>query len=76
MPDEFAVTGITVSDVPVIPPVGPIRHLKVVRYMVGGHGPFQDDYPVEEFTPDKARARIEKRVQELRTLVGFYSPPR
>lgn len=72
MPDEFKVTGITVSEVPVIPALGPITRHTIVRYMVGQHGPFQDDYTTAEYTPEKAKTGIEARVRDQRTLVQAF----
>ncbi len=74
MTDHLAVHGITVSENPVITPLGAVRRVKVVRYMVGDNGPFQDEYSMEEFTPDKAKTGIEARVKDLRALLDAFKP--
>ncbi len=72
MADEFQVHDITVSEVPVISVAGGITRIKIVRYMVGNHGPFQDEYAPGEYTTEKVKERIDKRVRELRELAAFY----
>lgn len=45
----------------------------VVTYYVGNHGPFQDVYAPGDYTTDKAKAKIDERINGLRTLVtGTY----
>ncbi len=73
MPHDLTVHDTTVTETSQIPPSGVgVRRLTIVRYFVGDHGPFQLEYPTGSFTPEQAKADIQKRVQELRTLQESY----
>ncbi len=68
MPDEYAVHDIAVSESPHIGLSGVTQQV-IVRYFVGeANGPFTDVYRKDEYTPEKARAAIDARVQGLRAL--------
>ncbi len=70
MPDTLQVHDITVAETPVIGLAGGITRQVVVRYFVGDHGPFTDTYDATSYTPQQGRDAINKRVQDLRTLLA------
>ena len=68
-PQGLDVTGLkvgtrTVGD----PQTGKIVKEHTVAYMVGAHGPFEDTYPAGKFTPEAAKAGIDKTVAGIRQL--------
>jgi len=71
MDGELKATDVTVFDSPAITTAG-VRQLRVVRYMIGTHGPFTDSYPVTEVTPERIRAGIQKNIDLLRGVLQGY----
>jgi hypothetical protein len=52
------------------PTTGRGVRVTTVSYMVGDHGPFQDDYPPGTFTEAAVKANIAKRVATLRAITN------
>lgn len=42
-----------------------------VRYYLGNQGPFMDEYAKGQFNPEAVKAAINKRAQDLRSLLQF-----
>ncbi len=73
MPEDLAVHDTTVNETTQIAPSGVgVKRLTIVRYFVGAHGPFQLEYDTHSFAADQAKADIQKKVGELRSLTSSY----
>lgn len=44
--------------------------VKVIRYMVGDHGPFTYQIDAKDFTPERASSELEKTAQDVLKLLG------
>jgi len=54
---------------------GQVRLITEVVYFVGPHGPFTENIPKGEATPERIRSLIDSRVAGLRQLFTTFPPP-
>ncbi len=70
--EQLNVHDITVAESPVISLSGPIKRLTIVRYFIGNHGPFQDQYDSDKADSATIKAGIDRRVGVLRGGLSGY----
>jgi hypothetical protein len=61
---------IGIREEPTIDRRGNFVRVRVVEYMVGPHGPFRFQVPVEEYDPVRVRQLVEEEAQRIRALFG------
>jgi len=61
---------IRVSEIPRLTAGGVVSKLLLVTYMVGPHGPFSREFPVEGFTVAGAMIELETFAATIRGLAG------
>lgn len=74
-PMGLDVHGIQVQQRPSVNPATmKVQTVHAVKYHVGTHGPFEDEYPPGTYTPEQVQSNIAKQVQNLRVIVGAHAP--